>query len=225
MKNYQKIILCALALTASAVATHADTIAFYGFENVFTSSDSEANTIASAVTWGGGLNPATPVFSGTSFGGSRSLAPQDLTESSAADAVTAGDYLEFTIELGTDVELSLTELTVALQRSNDPGSASDWFVRTSLDGFIADVGSVNPTTTFAEYSIDLSDAAFQNISSDLTFRLYAYGGASSSSSLRHDNLTLLGTVSAIPEPAMTGLLMMGASALCVLAIRRRRPGN
>jgi len=214
-------LLYSLAAAFPMVAAQADTIAFYEFENVYTSSDTEVNSIASAVTGGAGLNPSTPVFSSTSFAGSKSLAAQNLTEDTEAFAVSVGDYIEFTISANSGFEIDYTDLTVALQRSNSPGSATDVFLRTSLDGYTSTVGTASPTTSFAEYTISLSSIEFQNVSSDITFRLYAFGGDTATSSLRHDNLTVLGTVTAIPEPATTGLLMT-AGVVAFAGFRRKR---
>ena len=47
-------------------------------------------------------------------------------------------------------------------------------IRSSLDGFASDIGI--PTLT-GNNTIDLTDSAYQNIASSITFRVYAWGGA------------------------------------------------
>jgi hypothetical protein len=47
----------------------------------------------------------------------------------------------------------------------------DFFFRTSVDGFIAEVGT--PVASGA--TINLSSALFQNVTAPIEFRLYGYG--------------------------------------------------
>jgi len=225
MNKYLKhTFLYPMAIALPLISANAITLADYGFDGVYTSSDSDTNTIASATTFGAGISPKPSVFSGTRVNGTDSVAVQHLTEGTAAEAITANDYMEFTISLNAGVEVDYSSLSVYLQRSNSPGSATNVFLRTSLDGYATTVGSeLTPTTSFpgSPYSIDLSGSEFQNIASNITFRLYAYGGNNTSSSLRFDDLQVTGNVSVIPEPATAGLLMTGG-ALALACLRRKR---
>lgn len=217
----RKLALSALSMALPVLGMNAATVAYYNFDSTFASSDSEPNSIASDVTSGGGFSPSTPVFSNTAVSG-QSLAPQGIIGQNETEAINGDYYLEFTVTPDSGFELDLSNLSVYLQRSSD-GSASDWFVRSSLDGYSSNIDSVQPTQDFELYDIDLSAAAYQNITSGVTFRLYAYGGnpSGSSASLRHDNLSLSGEVTSIPEPAAIGFFI-GGMALALAGLKRRR---
>ena len=68
------------------------------------------------------------------------------------------------------------------------------------------------------FLIDLSAQAFQDVNSQVTFRIYGYAPAGSGLGLFFDNITLTGQV--VPEPA--GAWTLGAVSL---VLRRRRCGT
>ncbi len=67
-------------------------------------------------------------------------------------------------------------------------------IRSSLDGFVSDIG--NPTLDGTN-TIDLSDGIYQNITTTITFRVYAWGGASAGI-FGLDRFEFNGTVEPIP---------------------------
>lgn len=213
-------VFASLASTASAVV-----LAQYGFENSYAASTVDTGLDASSVSAGSGVSPNPPVFSGTSAVGNRSLAVQGLTETSSADAISTNDYIEFTLTPDGGYTMDLEDITVYLQRSNDPGSATTVFARSSLDSFGSTIDTLSSIPVspsgFANYSIDLTGSAYQDLTESVTFRLYAFGGNNSSSSLRFDDLTVNGTA-AIPEPATSAILLMGVAAGFALVRRRRQ---
>jgi hypothetical protein len=64
-------------------------------------------------------------------------------------------------------------------------------------------------------TLDLSGAAFQNITTATTFRIYGWDNISTSGNLRVDDVQLNGTVAPEPSTALLG-------SLGVLALLRRR---
>ena len=68
--------------------------------------------------------------------------------------------------------------------------ASFFAIRSSLDNFTSDIGS--PTATGA--TINLSGAAFQNIASSITFRIYGWGASASGGTFSINDFTFNGTV-------------------------------
>ncbi|WP_346881926.1 T9SS type A sorting domain-containing protein [uncultured Algibacter sp.] len=78
-------------------------------------------------------------------------------------------YFEFTITPDSGFEIDFTSFEYTSQRSN--ASISNFAFRSSVDGFTSDIG----TPTFNGTTIDLSAAAYQNITSAITFRFYAWG--------------------------------------------------
>lgn len=220
------LLLIPATLIAAANTVSAVVLAEYEFNDSYAATTTETGVIASVVTAGSG---ASAVFSGTSasgISGDKSLAVQNLTTGSESAAVSGNEYIEFTLSADTGYTLNLSNLTVDLQRSNSPGAASDWFVRSSLDSYASTIGTNSSaipvfSDPFANFEIDLSGAAFQGLTSDVTFRLYGYGGANTNSSLRHDNLVINGSA-VIPEPASAATLLVGAAAFVAIFARGKR---
>jgi hypothetical protein len=135
---------------------------------------------------------------------------------SAAAAVANGVYFDFTVTPSTT--MSLTNLTLDAARGGG-GTPRGYEIRSSRDNFgstlsAADLLTVRPTYT--PITVDLSGAAFQNVTTPTTFRFYVYSPAGGQS-VDVDNITLNGTV---PEPASLGLIGLGAAGL--LGRRARR---
>ena len=90
--------------------------------------------------------------------------------------------------------------------------------RSSLDSYTANIGT--PTATGA--TIDLSAAAYQDVGSPITFRLYGYNAGAAAGTFSVNDFTFNGTVSlaAVPEPREYGVAFAGL--LFVLVMIRRR---
>lgn len=171
--------------------------------------------------------------------------------SNVTDAVTNNDYLQFTITPTSGYQLDLSSISWAAAASGYAANAtppnlpaagrfeSRWTARSSLDGFTTDIGSSykqSPTTAgtgtspYEVFTFALG-SAFQNLTSTITFRLYASGSFLDSNGAatgvigtqdqngihRLDNLIVNGEVEVIPEPASAIALM----AMSALLLRRR----
>lgn len=172
----------------------------------------------------------TAVNSSTATGTALTTATGTAT---ATDAVAQGSYFTFTITADPGYELDMTSLTFDVARG---GAGTRGFaIQTSATGFstngstnlnsstgaVAAGASTAVTTNIPTYtgiSMDLSGAAYQNLTS-LEVRVYSYSGAVNSS-LEYDNFVLNGTVSAVPEPATWG--MMACAGTMFMVMRRRR---
>jgi hypothetical protein len=162
-------------------------------------------------------------------GGSGDISTFPITE---ADAVAANMYFTFTLSASSAV--NLTRLTVDLGGTQSgmtfTGAA---FLADENGSRIGDVetyaigGNTSATAILDTLTVDLSGIpAYQNLSSDVTFRVYAYmasgrddiGGPPNPSQqiIRLDNATVHGDV--VPEPASMSLLLGGAMWM----IRRRK---
>ena len=188
-------------------------LANYNFTGATASVDADANSTATSFT------SNYPSDSGLSGAGNYFVRVQ-VTPAVA----TTTNYFTFTVTAASGFTLNLTDLalkTALVDPSNPSGTT---FVRSSVDGYASDLGSYTQTgtsgSTFTDRSIDLSGAAYQNLST-ITFRIYHYDNTDSTSSTglvhRIDDVVLNG--SAVPEPASIALLGLGGLSLLV---RRRR---
>jgi len=202
-------------------------IAEYGFgtDHVATVEDlnvtsQDANVTATALS---GTNVGT---FGTGWGVSTTVGnPRDslFQRNVPNKTFDSTKYFSFTVTPTAGYQMNLTDLNFDCSLTSDYADKwGTWQVRTSVDGFVADVGSAitltAPSTAWTTKTIDLSGPAFQGLGS-LEVRLYTSASETSSNLvLRTDNITLGGGV--VPEPAALALLGLGAAAL----LRRRKGG-
>ncbi|MFY7665659.1 beta strand repeat-containing protein [Flavobacterium sp.] len=109
----------------------------------------------------------------------------------------ANKYFEFKITPGTGKQIDFTNFVVQLQQS----SATTIQFRTSVDNF---------TTVFATLSaaaapgfintVDIS--TIQDISSEITFRIYGFGTSGSTATLSVNNYVFTGSVENTPNPSL-----------------------
>lgn len=231
-----RVILCTVAVaTAMVLASvgQAAVIVQFTFPTahgagVETGPGFSATTLAANVT-------ATPVAdtSGNVIIGTENPTPNYSTQpvlrvdpagnsSSAAQAVTNNKYFSFTItpDLGYELDLSSLQFKAARGGSSTPRG---WVVRTSADGFAANLGSSDIATqraTWTDYTVPLGGAQFQDVTVPLTFRFYVYSPAAGQT-IEFDNITVNGEVVAvIPEPVTA--LMAGAGLVLLVARRFHR---
>lgn len=215
-------LVCLGLLTVNS--TSAAVLADYPFDgSSAASTDTDPNSVASSLTFGAGFSqlryststgsPSTPsifVF-GSDTG----------TTATEAEAVDANDYWAFIISPNAGIELDLTDLTFRIG-----GSASintTIFVRSSLDGFAATLGSFNHTgagVSATDRVVNLSGDSFQNLTAPVEFRFYAFDNSTSTSNAgaRLDSIVLNGNTAVVPEPSAVLVLALG---LAGLSLRRR----
>lgn len=191
-----------------------------------------ANLTASNITQSVSAVTTSAAFSSTT---DAFFARADTVANDFATSITSNDFITFSVTVAAGRQLDLSSLTFKLGASTGASGAytTNAVLRTSVDGFAADVGSpvsfslgANVSTaTFADKSVTLTDSAFQGLTGTVTFRLYfADNLASTDTFTRVDALALNGavnTVSAVPEPA-SGAALAGAAVLAAAAASRRR---
>lgn len=127
-----------------------------------------------------------------------------------AGAVDANAYMQFSISPNTGYQLDLMSITLRMRRSTT-GSPSGsgptrWALRSSLDGFAADITSNTLTTSHFDYNIPLG-STFLNRYTTITFRLYGYNVLINSGGLSRvviDNISIQGIGEVLPV-SLTGI--------------------
>ena len=147
---------------------------------------------------------------------------------SQASAVTNQSYFEFTITPDSGFGINLTGLTYQVA-SGDPNQRSGELARSSADNFTSNLTTAAPTPYpgFTDVTVDHSGAAYQNLTSSLTFRVYGYNtGQLTSGILLFRNLSLAGTVftvgSTSATPESSSLLLLLAGSLAAFTVIRRQ---
>jgi hypothetical protein len=238
---------CVCLLTMAMVAAvHADTLALYQFTGgsaVATSSSAELT--ASAVTQGipavSGSNGFSSAGGNVYFRVNQNASVPQLYSTEAL-SVEHNDYYTFTLTPDAGTALNLSRFTAMVGGQSLGGAsslASDaftayFFLRSSLDGYTSNLAvaeqtisaraagagstSLVPTALTADLGSD-----FSSMGSSISFRIYTYVVTTTTSFdqvVRMDDFTVLGSVSAIPEPANLSLVL-GGLALFGLGLRRR----
>lgn len=215
----------------------ADVLLQYTFpaSSTYVSTDTDPNSTASNFTFSG------MGVSGTDYGRSTATSGPNLNTiftrgtsltTSEASAITDGDYYAFTLTPSAGMYLNLTNLTFltdATQGAAGITYTANFVVRSSLDGYssniatISDGPSSSSTSDYTQQTINLSGAAFQNVATPITFRIYLYhtgpSATNSQAITRSDTYVLNGTVSAVPEPSTAALAGAG---LALVGLRRRK---
>ncbi len=140
-----------------------------------------------------------------SFGGARStFGFADMNNNAnLTSAIVNEDYMTFTLTPRTVYALDLTELSFRCKTNHLGNGAEHWAVFSSIGGFTEDAvitsGSISQTGAYENFIIDLTGSGFQRITEPVTFRIYIYGGNSTSSSATlYDKILLKGAASAMP---------------------------
>lgn len=207
------------SLVFGASVGHAAPLFTYSFADVTTSSASSAGGAAGNLTFSSFT--ASGVGADSTVAGIFSFSGWTTGATNASDSFSGGlnasDYFEFTITPGAGFQFSLTSLDFSAGRTTT--GPRQFAIRSSADGFAsnlaASVSAANESvvatnvvqftdnTATALYSgnaITLSGASFTDVTSSLTFRIYAFNAESSAGVFRIDDFAINGTVSALTSP-------------------------
>ena len=235
VKRFLAILLLA---AAAAPATRAQLFDYTFNDVVSGSSASAGGTAGGAVTFSSftasGVGAASNAGGVFSFTGWTTGATNGSSTFSGGVDVT--DYFQFTVTPGTGYTFSLSSLTFSAGRSST--GPRQFVIRSSADGFTANLGGsvTDPnltllgtnvfqftdntsTATYANNTITLG-GAFTSLGSPLTFRIYGFNAEGGSGAFRIDDVSINGSLTAVPEPAAYATLL-GAMALARAAWRRK----
>ena len=216
-----------LPLLAAALAARSDVLVQYTLPaSSLLPTTTSARLTASAIDDDTARSEFAGFIMGNNNHGGEGLYFSILWSSPTPAAAAAHDtFFEFTLTPQAGAALSLTSLTFGgAAAAQFPGSPSSdptgYALRTSLDGFSADVASASfPTIspTLSPISVPLAGTAFQGVG-PVTFRIYTYTPIAGQAAL-YDTLTVNGSVvNATPEPSALAVVSLGALG----TLRRRR---
>jgi hypothetical protein len=193
--HYSRIIIFILVLFMTS-CSHAATLVQYAITG-----DSLETTTNAANIAGGTLTNAslgTFVANNLSYATApviRLIPPGGTTN--ASTAVSNNAYFSFTVT-PTNVEMDLVSLTFEAARGGS-STPRGWVLRSSVDSYATNIDTDTISTvrtTLSTQTIDLTGAAFQNLTSAITFRIYFYT-PSTSSSIEVDDITVTGSTTAV----------------------------
>jgi len=155
----------------------------------------------------------------------------NLTPGTQGEALTDGIYMDFTVQADAGFNLTLEDMDFRLgATAGSPASynvnaalytSTDGFASNSVlvDSFSSTFSNQGTTPVYDDKNADLS--AYENLTGPLTLRFYFWDNNSDGANhiLRLEELTLNGTINAVPEPTGAALLFGGVS---LLFLRRRR---
>ncbi|GAA3558570.1 hypothetical protein [Snuella lapsa] len=138
-------------------------------------------------------------ITGSGIGRGSGLNPPGVTTNNRYNARSWGllfnsiDYFYITISPNACYEIDLASFAFSSQTSLLGPSSIE--VRSSIDDYTSSIGA--PTTGLSETisTIDLSGSEYQNISSSITFRIYAWGATSGNGTFSINDFTFNGVVS------------------------------
>lgn len=185
----------------------------------------DPNLLAAPLLNGAGINTAT---NANRLGGSSWFDTGDTNPTSLDEAIADNDYFQFTVTPVAGASFTATSFVFSWERSGTGPSAVT--LRSSLDDFAADLGSLTGLTTALSTGNTITLTGVENVSAAVTFRLYGWAATAVAGSGGFDtatnavNVQLNGLTAAIPEPA-TYAALLAAGTLAVVAWRRRGRGN
>ncbi len=132
---------------------------------------------------------ATGISTGPGIGGTNANDRYNANNWSLV-GIDLGDYFEFTITPNSGYKLSFTNFQYTGQASATGPVSFAFRSNANSDNYVTNIGAPNATGT----TISLAGAAYQNLTSSITFRFYAWGGSNAAGTYSINDFTFNGTV-------------------------------
>ncbi len=197
-KIYFVLSLVFLGAGASAQLLQWNTFGNAGTETTEPSVANNANISAANLTQG----TITAAANGNRFGGSGWFNTGNTAGGNTlAEAVAGNDYIQFIVTPNGGFSFTPTSFVFVWDRSGT--GPQNVTLRSSVDGFTADLGTVTAIVSAAFATNTITIAGLTNITTATTFRLYGYGASATTGTGGFDananavNVTLNGTTAPI----------------------------
>ncbi len=195
-------LMFTFSLTGSAQAIYFNAITGEqpSEDNPFTSGQIVANGITvSGIGYGSGLEET---------GASNRFNVEDWPTGSS---LSSNDFIAWTLTPSSCFEIDFASLVFECQRTgNGPQNIA---LRSSLDGYTTNIWSLSNVTTSAQtVTIPLNAAAFQNITTAITFRLYGWNAGNDGGAFSINSFQFNGQVNGLTAPSAGTIT--GVSPIC-----------
>lgn len=218
----------------SALPAQADTLATFDFAGAAGSeTTSNANFVATGITAPVTISRGSGL---TATANADRFNAQGWGESSAANALANGDYFEWTITPDAGSSISITQIAFNVQRSNT--GASNLVLRTSVDGYTADIATLanfaGNNATVRSTNDTSGVAGLQGLTAPVTMRVIGWTGVSGGSMGFEgpgNDIVILGDVSAgspttnVRFTASSASVSEGAGTYTVTIVKTLPDGN
>jgi hypothetical protein len=111
------------------------------------------------------------------------------------------DYYTFTLTPAANYKINLSSFEFTLQRSST--GPVNYALRSSIDNFASDISTGAFPMTAALQTVALSGAVFQNITNDITFRIYGYNAGTNAGTASVNDFTFNGTANTLAVDEFT----------------------
>ncbi len=193
----RKLLLMCIVFSFTIATIVSQTLAQWNFDaSTNTPTTVPANATISAAAWTADATTTYPA-------GVSGLAMS--TTKFNTSSINTAKYLQFSVTPNANYAMFLGSVSFFDLKSGT--GPTTWVLRSNLDNYATNLNTsiaTNPATAFSdtpnlvELGID-----FQNISTPITFRIYAYGASSSVGTFRIDDLTIQGSLFDVSTPVMT----------------------
>lgn len=207
MKKFYFVL--ALFFAVGIQSIHAQLLQWNTFGNLGTETTepsvaNDPNVAAANLTQGAGITPAA---NGNRFGGNNWFNTGNTNPNTLAEAITGNDYLQFIVTPNVGFSFTPTSFVFTWDRSGT--GPQNVTLRSSADGFIADLGTITGIVGGAFASNTITITGLTNITTATTFRLYGYNATATTGTGGFDanvnavNVQLNGTTAPAGTPLVT----------------------